>query len=150
MSHECGPKVSNSATKSLFRPPSGKVVTSSYREALEIISNSQTLVRGVGCFNACFSPRRRPTKVGFSSFPSRENAEIRWSMMILIHALDLFPRPNEINLNHGLWKCCFGLQSRLCSQRSRIYRDLSIHIERECPACPTACMTRQMSADLFP
>ena len=140
-------KFPTSTTKSLFRPPSGKVVTSSYHEALEIISNSQTLVRGVGCFNACFSPRRRPTKVGFSSFPSRENAEIIWSMMILIHALDLFPRPNEINLNYGLWQC---LQSWLWSERSRIHRDLSIHIERECPACPTACMTRQMSANLFP
>ena len=26
------------------------------------------------------------------------------------------------------------------------HRDCSIHIERECPFCPTACMTSQMSA----
>ena len=31
-----------------------------------------------------------------------------------------------------------------------VHRDLSYRIERECPACPTACMTRQMTADLFP
>ena len=30
------------------------------------------------------------------------------------------------------------------------HRDHSYRIERECPACPTACMTIQMSADLFP
>ena len=30
------------------------------------------------------------------------------------------------------------------------YGDCSYRIETECPACPTACMTFQMSADLFP
>ena len=70
MSHEFGPKVSNSATKSLFRPPSGKVVTSSYPEALEIISNSQTLVRGVGCFNAGFPQGVVQQKSAFQVSPA--------------------------------------------------------------------------------